>query len=139
MVRGEVCATLQNVKLGHFHTAGPRVRAACLTFWLLFLWLYPVAMSAASGAEEGHACCRRGKHSCCKKSGKGAEIGSRSCGVSCPALEKFQQPGVAPGLPAPAARVEMLAPETAAARVEAVAAVAGRSTPKQCQRPPPRA
>lgn len=129
--------TFQNVKLGHFRTAKPRVRAACLSLWILFLWLFPVVLSATTRAEEGHACCRRTKHSCCKKSGKGEAISGRSCGMSCPALEKFQT-GPAPALP------EQGAPtfahhtrQPAAQALDPLTIPTASFSAKQHQRPPP--
>ena len=127
------------VKLGHFHTANVRVRAACLSFWLLFLWLYPVMLSATSTVEEGgHACCRRTKHSCCKKAGKGASLSSRSCGTSCPALGKFQT-GPAPALPAQREEHVIRSVERAIRAWQPVAATLTAFSPKQFQRPPPAA
>ncbi len=129
--------TFQDVKLGHFGTAKPRVRAACLSLWILFLWLFPVVLSATTSAEEGHACCRRTKHSCCKKSGKGAAIGSRPCGMSCPALEKFQT-GPAPALPeqGPPSFAHHT-PQPAARMLDPLTIPTASFSTKQHQRPPP--
>ncbi|MBS1829223.1 MAG: hypothetical protein JST93_28230 [Acidobacteria bacterium] len=127
------------MKLGHFHTATLRVRAACLSFWLLFLWLYPVALSATNTAEEGgHACCRRTKHSCCKKAGKGASMSSRSCGTSCPALGKFQT-GPVSGLPAQSEERADRPTEPTTRVWQSLPAPVTAFTPTQFQRPPPAA
>ncbi|MBL8220520.1 MAG: hypothetical protein JNL62_14905 [Bryobacterales bacterium] len=116
----------------------PRVRAACLSLWILFLWLFPVVLSATSTKEEGHACCRRSKHSCCKKAGKGSEISGRSCGMSCPAMEKFPS-GPAPAMPAPAVHLAVRVQPSPVTIAEAPAKPVRTSTPKQFQRPPPSA
>ncbi|MFN7938674.1 MAG: hypothetical protein U0R19_35420 [Bryobacteraceae bacterium] len=127
------------MKLGHFHTATARVRAACLSFWLLFLWVYPVALSATSSGEEGgHACCRRTKHSCCKKAGKGASLSSRSCGTSCPAMGKFQT-GPVSGLPMQSEEQVVRTTQPAVRAWQSLPVIPATFSPTQFQRPPPAA
>jgi hypothetical protein len=125
------------VKLGYFTTVGMRVRAASLAVWLLFLWVYPVALRAISSPEDGHACCRRSKHSCCKKTTKGYAISSRSCGMSCPAMSASHSkpvPVVASQAVEHVARTIQLTPRA----VESDGTTFRTFSPTQFQRPPPR-